>query len=124
MNFEIMPIVKEHSDIIFWEIALPVMAIIIPWSLWGDIRKLFLYMVKNQVLDRVEKRQNRKVQSAKKADRIRRRTLEKERVEKKEKEQEKGGKDGDGIEKSGNGLGLEHTDVKVQDFSEKTAKSS
>lgn len=77
MNFAIMPSVQAHSDLLFWEIALPMMALILPWALWGEIRKVFRYIRKNMLLNRVEKRQVKKVQSAKQAERIRRRTLEK-----------------------------------------------
>lgn len=106
-----MPSVKSNSDLLFWEIAIPVMVLIIPWSLWGDIKRLIRYMLKNQLLDRVEKRQDRKVRSAKRAERIRRRTLEKERNEK-EKEREMNDKNGAGnANANANGLGLD-TSVK------------
>lgn len=76
MNFQPMPAVDNHSDVLFWQIAVPVMAVVLPFALWGDIAKMFRYLSKNKLLARVEKKQMAKVKSAKRAEMKRRRTLQ------------------------------------------------
>jgi hypothetical protein len=39
MNFEPMWSVNHNSDILFWKIALPVMAVLIPLFTWADIMR-------------------------------------------------------------------------------------
>ncbi|KAG6330165.1 hypothetical protein ID866_8925 [Astraeus odoratus] len=46
MNFESMWSVKYHSDLLFWEIAIPVMVIVIPMFTWPDIRRMVHYAQK------------------------------------------------------------------------------
>ncbi|KAJ3552967.1 hypothetical protein NM688_g3872 [Phlebia brevispora] len=46
MNFEAMWSVDKHTDVLFWIIALPVMAIVIPMFLWSDMERLFRYVLK------------------------------------------------------------------------------
>ncbi|KIP06840.1 hypothetical protein PHLGIDRAFT_72083 [Phlebiopsis gigantea 11061_1 CR5-6] len=51
MNFSSMWSIKHgHSDIVFWIIALPLMAIILPIFLWSDLEKLYHYMRKKMRL--------------------------------------------------------------------------
>ncbi|KAG6911291.1 hypothetical protein DXG01_002130 [Tephrocybe rancida] len=46
MNFESMWSVNLHSDLLFWEIALPLMAVIVPLFMWSDIKALWHYIQK------------------------------------------------------------------------------
>ncbi|TFK24275.1 magnesium transporter [Coprinopsis marcescibilis] len=46
MNFTFMWSVVEQSDVLFWQIALPVMAVVIPLFLWRDISRGVHYMQK------------------------------------------------------------------------------
>ncbi|TFK24278.1 hypothetical protein FA15DRAFT_669718 [Coprinopsis marcescibilis] len=46
MNFDYMWSVKQRSDVLFWQIALPCMAVVIPLFLWNDIVRGFRYMKK------------------------------------------------------------------------------
>jgi hypothetical protein len=65
MNFDPMPSVNNHSDVLFWEIALPFMAVIIPLFLWTDIRRLFHYFKKRTVISAVRKAQSRRARRMK-----------------------------------------------------------
>ncbi|KAF9016191.1 hypothetical protein BDZ89DRAFT_1022900 [Hymenopellis radicata] len=49
MNFESMWSVNKHSDLLFWEIGLPVMAVVIPTFLAPDIRRFFHYVHKRMI---------------------------------------------------------------------------
>ncbi|KAG6820662.1 hypothetical protein H0H93_013513 [Arthromyces matolae] len=49
MNFEAMWSVNLHSDLLFWEIALPVMAVVVPMFMWSDIVELWHYVQKKMV---------------------------------------------------------------------------
>ncbi|KAF8915014.1 hypothetical protein CPB85DRAFT_1454173 [Mucidula mucida] len=49
MNFTPMWSVQENSDLLFWEIALPVMAVVIPTFLAPDIRRFFHYVHKRMI---------------------------------------------------------------------------
>jgi hypothetical protein len=52
MNFDSMWTVKHgHTDIVFWAIALPLMAIVIPLFLWVDIKQ-GLHDVKKRMIAR------------------------------------------------------------------------
>ena len=45
MNFESFAAIK-HSDLFFWELALPIMAVLIPLFLWSDIVRMGHYISK------------------------------------------------------------------------------
>ncbi|KAG7452072.1 magnesium transporter [Guyanagaster necrorhizus] len=51
MNFESMWSVKIHSDVLFWEIAIPVMCLVIPLAIWPDLMRMVHY-VKKKMLTR------------------------------------------------------------------------
>ncbi|KAF5385150.1 hypothetical protein D9615_001084 [Tricholomella constricta] len=46
MNFSAMWSVDKHTDLLFWEIALPLMAVLIPMFMWSDIKSLAHYIQK------------------------------------------------------------------------------
>lgn len=46
MNFEAMWSVNLHSDLLFWQIAIPVMLVVIPLFTWPDIKRVLHYMLK------------------------------------------------------------------------------
>ncbi|KAL4068945.1 hypothetical protein V8B97DRAFT_2024594 [Scleroderma yunnanense] len=46
MNFEAMWSVKFHSDLFFWEVAIPVMLVVVPLFMWPDIKRLVHYTKK------------------------------------------------------------------------------
>lgn len=46
MNFETMWSTEQHSDLFFWQIALPLMAVLIPLFMMSDIKKLIRYVSK------------------------------------------------------------------------------
>ncbi|KAF9225244.1 hypothetical protein BS17DRAFT_778349 [Gyrodon lividus] len=62
MNFESMWSVDLHSDIMFWVIAVPVMAVVIPIFMWPDIKRIAHYTAK-----RFEARKAQKVPKRKRA---------------------------------------------------------
>lgn len=70
MNFSSMPSVNNHSDVLFWEIALPVIAVIVPLFLWTDIRRLFHYLRKRMVVSDVRKAQSRRARRIKRDQRL------------------------------------------------------
>ncbi|KAH8119713.1 hypothetical protein DFH11DRAFT_1753526 [Phellopilus nigrolimitatus] len=55
MNFEAMWSVMHHSDLLFWEIALPVMAVIIPLFMWPDFERMAHYCQKKWAAHKVRK---------------------------------------------------------------------
>lgn len=55
MNFDPMWSVQQNSDVLFWIIALPVMAIVIPMFLLQDIKRMFHYLSKKMSGRRVTK---------------------------------------------------------------------
>ncbi|KAG2140989.1 hypothetical protein DEU56DRAFT_278126 [Suillus clintonianus] len=46
MNFEYMWSVNTHSDALFWKIAIPVMAFVIPLFMWSDLKRVAHYTEK------------------------------------------------------------------------------
>ncbi|KAG8722814.1 hypothetical protein FRC08_007762 [Ceratobasidium sp. 394] len=54
MNFHIMPSVNDHSDALFWEIAAPVMFVVIGLFLWPDIARLFNFLKKRAATKRFD----------------------------------------------------------------------
>jgi len=64
MNFNPFPAVNDNSDILFWQIVLPVMAVVIPWAMWGEILRMFRVLGRMRLLNRVDQRQNAKAQAA------------------------------------------------------------
>ncbi|KAF8709447.1 CorA-like Mg2+ transporter protein, partial [Rhizoctonia solani] len=46
MNFHIMPSVQEHSETMFWEIAIPVMTVVVAAFMFPDIQKLVHFIKK------------------------------------------------------------------------------
>ncbi|KZW00478.1 hypothetical protein EXIGLDRAFT_830641 [Exidia glandulosa HHB12029] len=55
MNFMPFPAADNHSDVLFWIIALPVMSIIVPLFLWSDIRRMVHYLRKTSSAKKVSK---------------------------------------------------------------------
>ncbi|EJF56318.1 hypothetical protein DICSQDRAFT_175000 [Dichomitus squalens LYAD-421 SS1] len=47
MNLTPMWSVNHNSDLLFWEIATPVILIVVPLFMWGDIRRMMHYLVKS-----------------------------------------------------------------------------
>jgi len=55
MNFEFMWSITNHSDVIFWIIALPLMAIVIPSFLYKDVIRMVHYLKKKVLVKNFEK---------------------------------------------------------------------
>ncbi|CAE6523140.1 unnamed protein product, partial [Rhizoctonia solani] len=51
MNFDRMPSVQQHSETMFWEIAVPVMVVVIAAFLFPDIQKL-IHLIKKRMATR------------------------------------------------------------------------
>ncbi|TFY82441.1 hypothetical protein EWM64_g1576 [Hericium alpestre] len=62
MNFESMWSVNHgHSDVIFWIIALPVMAVVIPMFTLPDLKRLIKYLKKQLVAHKVKRKQEARI---------------------------------------------------------------
>lgn len=55
MNFTPMWSVNANSDLLFWEIAIPVMMVVIPLFLWSDFRRMGRYFEKRFQSRRIKK---------------------------------------------------------------------
>jgi len=66
MNFARFGLVQKHADLIYWEIALPVLAVILPLAFWEDIVKVSKYIGKMKLISRAERSHSTRVQWAKK----------------------------------------------------------
>jgi hypothetical protein len=75
MNFNPFPVVKEHSDILFWQIMLPVMAVVVPWAMWNEILRIFRMFGRVRLLSRVDQKQNAKVKAARRREQTLRRKM-------------------------------------------------
>lgn len=54
MNFQPMKSVDEHSEVMFWEIACPVMFVIIILFLWPDVRRVMHFLKKRAATKRFD----------------------------------------------------------------------
>ena len=70
MNFKPFPAVDEHSDTLFWQIVLPVMAVVVPWALWNDIIRMFRTIGRMRLLSRVDEKQSAKAKTAQRHARV------------------------------------------------------
>jgi len=52
MNFESMWSVQKNSDLFFWQLSLPLMAVVIPLFLWRDFERMFYYINKKILFKR------------------------------------------------------------------------
>ncbi|KAE9383557.1 hypothetical protein BT96DRAFT_869178 [Gymnopus androsaceus JB14] len=50
MNFSAMWSVDKHSDVLFWEIAIPVMIVVIPMFLMPDLKRMWHYIQKMMIV--------------------------------------------------------------------------
>ena len=66
MNFARFGLVQKHADLIYWEIALPVLAVILPLAFWEDIVKVSKYIGKMKLISRAERSHSTRVRWAKK----------------------------------------------------------
>ena len=55
MNFEAMWSVNKHSDLLFWEIGIPVMIVVIPLFLWSDFTRMGHYFEKRLMGHKIKK---------------------------------------------------------------------
>ncbi|KAL1950966.1 hypothetical protein VTO73DRAFT_115 [Trametes versicolor] len=55
MNFNVMPSVQDHSDALFWEIAMPVMVVVVVLFMQNDIKRMIHYLSKRMTRHRIKK---------------------------------------------------------------------
>lgn len=55
MNFSAMWSVQNNSDLLFWEIAIPVMIVVTLLFMWNDIKRAFHYVQKRLVARKIDK---------------------------------------------------------------------
>ncbi|OSD01191.1 hypothetical protein PYCCODRAFT_1436682 [Trametes coccinea BRFM310] len=55
MNFQAMWSVQQNSDLLFWEIAIPVMIVVIVLFLWNDFKGMMHYLSKRMKRHRINK---------------------------------------------------------------------
>ncbi|KDN48129.1 hypothetical protein RSAG8_03145, partial [Rhizoctonia solani AG-8 WAC10335] len=67
MNFEGMPSVKEHSEAMFWEIAMPVMVVIVGTFLYPDIQRIKHFLKKRAATKQFDVKQPQPQQKQPKA---------------------------------------------------------
>ncbi|VDB86254.1 unnamed protein product [Peniophora sp. CBMAI 1063] len=60
MNFESMWSVQQNSDLLFWKIAIPIMAVVVPLFMWNDIVRATHYVQKRMIERNIEKNLNKK----------------------------------------------------------------
>ncbi|KAG8813777.1 hypothetical protein FRC17_001431 [Serendipita sp. 399] len=85
MNFDRMPSVQTHSELFFWAIMLPVLAVIGPVAMWGEIVRVVRFIGRSRLLHRVQAKENTRAQRAQRVERRRRNTLEHQREENEKK---------------------------------------
>ncbi|KAI0673968.1 hypothetical protein C8Q78DRAFT_663457 [Trametes maxima] len=55
MNFDPMWSVQQNSDVLFWEIAIPVMIVVVTSFLWNDLKGMVHYMEKRMKRHQIDK---------------------------------------------------------------------
>ncbi|PBK76542.1 hypothetical protein ARMSODRAFT_948349 [Armillaria solidipes] len=60
MNFATMWSVQSNSDLLFWEIAIPVMCLVIPLAIWPDIMRMVHYVKKKMLTRKAVQRYRRR----------------------------------------------------------------
>ncbi|KAF8527557.1 hypothetical protein BU17DRAFT_81765 [Hysterangium stoloniferum] len=55
MNFATQPSVQEHSDVLFWEISIPVMIVVVSLFMWDDVIRMKHYLEKKTKLGLLRK---------------------------------------------------------------------
>jgi len=56
MNFMPFPAVDSHSDVLFWEIAIPVLSVVITVTLWSDFQRVYHHIQKRYFYEKVTRR--------------------------------------------------------------------
>jgi len=56
MNFMPFPAVDHHSDLLFWEIAIPVVIVVITATLWSDFHRMYHHIKKRYFYEKVTRR--------------------------------------------------------------------
>jgi len=55
MNFTSMWSVNEHSDLLFWEIAIPMMVVIVTIFFWAEFGRMFNRLKKRMLHKKIDK---------------------------------------------------------------------